>query len=439
MTPATISNGGMSDIELVGSGIQCLKTASRFSARLKNRRIIFHHRTLLVDVVCIPFHDLKIAQSEGFRTRDSHLYYHFSRNKEVSRTIIINRPTLFGEVLLKRKSTTPLGETIYKKNGITITKITNKLFCIDVLDFSFLGPLLNGKGYISHLYTKNSKKIITGLKYLGVTDFVSYESSPLTFNLCSILSPKFRIFDGVDNLCKHPTYSKIKDDLELTYQKIINTYNSIYFNSTDSVNYFNASNIKNVTFLPNGVDFERFQAVTEEPESLRHIPRPVIVYAGKMQELLDVELIKEASNKFKSCTFLLLGKVLKKGIKEDLSICENVIFGGDIKYDDLPSYICNSDICFIPYNIEKQHGGDPIKFYEYMAANKPIVSTKIGEISKYHNGKDIFVCSRSEFINSLEEALSFNKNIFNNLPTEFTWEYKADQMLKRAHNEKHIF
>ncbi|MCY1459265.1 hypothetical protein D9M71_767250 [compost metagenome] len=74
-----------------------------------------------------------------------------------------------------------------------------------------------------------------------------------------------------------------------------------------------------------------------------------------------------------------------------------------------------------------------------MAANKPIVSTKIGEISKYHNGKDIFVCSRSEFINSLEEALSFNKNIFNNLPTEFTWEYKADQMLKRAHNEKHIF
>lgn len=389
-----------------------------------------------MDIVCIPFHDLKVAQIEGFRTRDSHLYAHFAVHKKIEKTIIVNRPTLLGELLLGRKPLKASGELIYNKNGVFITKVTDKFFCIDIIDYSFLGAILKGKGFIIDLYAKNYKSIKLALDYLCVKGYVTYESSPLTFDLCKALSPRFRIFDGVDNLCKHPTYSRQKDKLRETYKQIIKSYDSVYFNSIDSVDFFNAKEAGNVEFLANGVDFDRFQGSKVMPAFFKSATRPVAVYAGKMQDLFDVQLVRELSKAYVECTFLLLGKILKKGIKEALVDCRNVVFLGDIKYEELPSYICNADVCFIPYDVNNQHGGDPIKFYEYMAANKPVVSTAVGEISSYHNGEDIFICDRGDFVSFFGVALQCKKLINNLLPEEFTWKYKSSYMLGKVFDER---
>ena len=190
-------------------------------------------------------------------------------------------------------------------------------------------------------------------------------------------------------------------------------------------------------FLSNGVDFERFRGNKDLPEIFKELQRPIVTYAGKMQELFDIELVRSIATSFQSCTFLFIGKIFNKNIKTELFSCKNVIFGGDINYELLPNYICNSDVCIIPYNINNQHGGDPIKFYEYMAAGKPVVSTRIGEIDKYHNGSTIFICCRDDFLPSLDVALSCKDVIKNDLPLDLTWKYKAEYMLERVLNGNH--
>lgn len=383
-------------------------------------------------MVCIPFHDIKLAQKEGFRTRDAHLYKHFSESGRLDKTVIFNRPTMLAEIILRKKSLLTHGDLIYSGGGIFVTKIHDSLFSVDVLDGNFLGPVLKGKRFIPELYVRNFDKYKRALEFLGIKEFITYESSPLTVAFCKKLDPLSRVFDGVDNLCKHSTYQGFREFLGEMYRYVIDSYDVVLFNSTDSIDYFEAAGKENVTFLPNGVDFEFFAEPGKCPELLTNLPRPIVVYAGKMQEMLDVELISLAAKKFPAATFVLLGKVLDKGIKSKLSIVKNVVFGGDIKYEGLPGYLQCADVCFIPYRVDKQHGGDPIKFYEYMAVNKPIVTTSIGEIAKYHDGHSILVVDRDDFVSSLGKVISYRGKINNILPDRMTWRFKSDYILSRV-------
>lgn len=386
-----------------------------------------------INFVCIPFHDIKLAQLEGFRTRDSHLYRFFAQHEHVMKTVVLNRPTMLLELLLKRKTLKSRGEVLYAKNGLYITKINDRLFAVDILDLSFFRPVVHGKAFIPTLYSKHVRKYSKALSFLKVQDYVTYESSPLTVALCDELKPKYKVFDGVDNLCKHSTYARISQQLRELYTRVIDTYPMVFFNSRDSVSYFGADDKNNVEFLANGVDFNMFRGeATLRPTIMEGISGPVVIYAGKMQEMLDTELIRACAERLPQVTFLLLGKVLDAQVKAELSNIANVKFTGDIAYPDLPDYIRNADVCFIPYRVDKQHGGDPIKFYEYMAANKKTLSTPIGEIEKYHNGESVIVCARDKFVESLERLLQLDTMVNNDLPESMTWSYKADYMVKKA-------
>lgn len=383
-------------------------------------------------MICIPFHDIKLAQREGFRTRDAHLYKHFSTHRSIERTVVFNRPTMTIETLFGRKKLLTQGELIYSKNGTYITKINDTLYSVDTLDVYFPGPILKGKQFIPELYVRNYEKYKAALDFFEIRDFITYESSPLTVDFCGKLSPRLRIFDGVDNLCKHSTYRSLRKYLHEKYKQVIDNYELVFFNSTDSLAYFRIQDASNAEFLSNGVDFDFFSAPKDSPEIFNNLSRPIVVYAGKMQDLLDLDLVEACARNFPAASFVLLGKVLNNAIKDQLSTIRNVIFGGDIFYENLPGYIQNADACFIPYRVDKQHGGDPIKFYEYMAANKPIVTTAIGEIEKYHNGQSILVCAREDFVSSLAKLLSRQHNIHNTLPESMSWRYKADYILRRA-------
>jgi len=388
-----------------------------------------------MNVICFPFHDYKTALKEGFRTRDTHLYSLFKQSEGVDNVVIVNRPTLALELILGRKSYKTNGALVYKDSFLCITKVEDKVYVIDILDFSFIRPIFNKKRFISKLYNKNYKYILKALNILNIGNYISYESSPLTRETVHKLAPADKIFDGVDNFCKHKTYTSLKLWLESEYKIIIETYPYVYFNSHDSISYFNCENKSNVEFLSNGVDFLRFQCAKELPSDFKGISSSIGVYAGKMQSMFDVELVKELADVFPTTEWFYLGKVLEGNINEMFSSYANVHFLGDIHYDLLPSYILNANLCIIPYLIENQHGGDPIKFYEYYATGLPIVSTEIGEITSFHDNESVFIVKRNEFLASCRKALSIKPEGFRKLPDQITWKYKANYMISRVKGE----
>lgn len=386
----------------------------------------------IFDLVCIPFHDYKVAIREGFRTRDAHLYKHFRQNNNIRKLVVFNRPTLALEILSGRKKLASLGKVIYKKYPLIITEIELNTYAVDILDFSILKPIFSGKGFFPELYRRNLVNYKKALQIIGIENFATYESSPLSVNLVAELGSFFKVFDGVDNLCKHSTYRKYTESLKFLYEEAIKNHHLVIFNSKDSIEYFGVSNNPKVHFISNGVDVEMFEKKLPMPKILQNFTSPLVIYAGKMQSMFDSSLIIELAKNNPKCSFLLLGKILEGDIRNRLKNVINVSLLGDIPYEQLPGFITNADICIIPYREDKQHGGDPIKFYEYMAANKPIVSTRLGDIEKFHNGKSIYVVPREKFLEAFSQVLKVDPSIIRiTLPADIAWKDKATWIIDK--------
>jgi glycosyltransferase involved in cell wall biosynthesis len=64
---------------------------------------------------------------------------------------------------------------------------------------------------------------------------------------------------------------------------------------------------------------------------------------------------------------------------EKLWINNMFIFTGSVPYEKVPLYINASDICVAPFRIKRNMkiGLSPLKVFEYLACEKPIVSSEI--------------------------------------------------------------
>lgn len=392
------------------------------------------------NLIIIPFHDLKGALKEGFRTRDTHLYEHFMNNDMVDNLIIINRPTSLAEVLLRKKKIKTIKNILYKKNFTYIQKYRNNVYVIDFFVIDFFNVILKKHAWIPSIYSEKniSLKITNALNYLKIHDFSIYMSSPFSVELGLNLNAKVNILDAVDNFSKYKNWTYFKPEIESLYNKAKVNFDYIFVNSQDTFDYLSNKCHAKLQLIPNGVDFEKFQGHFERPKDLPS-DRPIVGYAGKIQRMFDVELLAKLAKNNSEINFVILGKFLDLKWKnqywdKNISGIKNIHILGDKSYNSLPNYYNHFDICFIPYSITNQHGGDPIKFYEYLACNKPIISTNIGNIKKFNNGKSIFICDTSEeFIQKFELLIkNYKKLIINHsIPSNLTWLSISKYMLSK--------
>ena len=97
--------------------------------------------------------------------------------------------------------------------------------------------------------------------------------------------------------------------------------------------------------------------------------------------------IELSKNQDESIKLLIVGEGdafqdLKK-IREEYHLQNRMILAGQQPYKDLPQFIASADICLLPsYNNEIMQDIVPIKMYEYMAMEKPIISTVLSGVLK---------------------------------------------------------
>lgn len=391
------------------------------------------------NLVIIPFHDYKVAQREGFRTRDAHLYEHFMKNENIDNVIIINRPTSLAEVLVKRKKIRTLKKVIYSDNFCYLQQLNEKVYIIDFFVFDFLSVIRKRHAWLPFIYSKKelAVKIKNALHHIEINHFAVYMSAPFSVETAMNLEADVKVLDAVDNFAKYKNWDYFKNTIVSLYETAKQHFDFIFVNSQDTYDYLEPQCKASLKLVPNGVDLEKFRGTFARPADLP--PGKIVGYAGKMQRMFNASLMTRLAEKYPDVHFVLLGKFLDKDWKKkhwtnNMSQVKNIHFLGDKQYDSLPAYYNAFDICIIPYYIEEQHGGDPIKFYEYMACNKPIVSTDIGNIRKFNDDKSIFICNEEEeFIE--KTGLLISKlpivNIQYELPSEITWEIIAARMTEK--------
>jgi hypothetical protein len=195
---------------------------------------------------------------------------------------------------------------------------------------------------------------------------------------------------------------------------------------------------KNVEYLPNAVDFEKFDHAVkdQEPNDIKNIPHPRIGFSGAIDSYKNnIKLIEKCAQTYPNYHFIMIGPEKVSDPNLDLSVLKslsNVHFLGEKPWEQTPSYFDHFDAYFIPYNLnDYTRGCHPIKYFEGLASGLPTLIT-LSSVKAFD--PDNYVTEDEEqFIKNIEIAVttdsSEKRKARKDLARQHTWSGKVDKQI----------
>ncbi|MDE3137941.1 MAG: glycosyltransferase [Acidobacteriota bacterium] len=222
------------------------------------------------------------------------------------------------------------------------------------------------------------------------------------------------LVDTID--CEQFVYHCLDDSPREEERRLVDRADVVFGVSRTIVDKYRARNPR--TFLlPNGVDIELF-----DPDRAGLAPRPrdlpasgrILGFLGYVNYHVDLELLLKIARAFPRDHVVLVGRVpsghtapegRQQAALEILGSLPNVRILGFKPTAQLPAYLHACDVCLIPFLRNRfNRQCDPLKFYQYMAMGKPVVSTPVTVARQYPEACGVAE-SDEEFIAAIADTL----------------------------------
>ena len=169
----------------------------------------------------------------------------------------------------------------------------------------------------------------------------------------------------------------------------------------------------------------------------------IVGYVGAFEYSMAIEQIIDVAEKLPHFNFLLVGAGRDFiSIKEDVKRrnLDNVIFTGALSHQEAMKMVQKMDLClnlFKKTNVS--HAVSPLKLFEYLAFQKPIISTRLSEVERINEDFIYFADSVDEIVEQIkyisthrDEALRKASKGFEIVKEKYTWEVLAKQFIQLA-------
>jgi glycosyltransferase involved in cell wall biosynthesis len=201
--------------------------------------------------------------------------------------------------------------------------------------------------------------------------------SPTACDIAPLLPHQALIYDCVD---RHSAYGglmnpAVVDEMELDLARQADQVFATAQPLCDRLKTVNSSAI----CLPNGADYARFAKAAEPqpvPPELQDIQGPCFGFVGALQQCIEYDFLEAAAKAQPDWTFVLIGREVAGVNLQSLHALPNIRFLGLRPNEELPKYLAHFDACLNLFDSSPlSKDVSPLKFYEYLATGKPIVST----------------------------------------------------------------
>lgn len=300
--------------------------------------------------------------------------------------------------------------------------------------------------------TNEFSKLIEQISNYDLSVYFILPSTNLTVDIDMLRHIKndlgfYVIYDYIDEIHASITYGNtnfIKKRHEKLTEKDFNLILCVSLRLFEEMKEkFN--NNERVLLIENGVDYEHFhisQSSSNVPKKIEKIvgeKKPIIGYYGALAKWIDYDLLNYVAEKRQDINFLLIGVDYDGSLKQLNSELENMYYIGSVPYMELPFYAIWFDVAIIPFkmgNIAKSTS--PLKMYEYMSLNKPLICTKdLLECGRYKT--PLISVDKNDFERKIDEALVLKDDenyikLLNKEAKENTWEIRVKTII-RAFNK----
>jgi glycosyltransferase involved in cell wall biosynthesis len=281
-------------------------------------------------------------------------------------------------------------------------------------------------------------------------DLLFITSDPLWSIFGHFLSKKYKIplvYDIQDNFKTYKTFNFPL--VKMFHKKAIKSARIVTCASNILKDDIKDLRKKGVITVPNGVDLNLFRPLgMQESRKKLGLPKDakIISYIGTIQRLAGTDILikcfKELKKEIPSLHLLIVGRISaeEKG-KFDFG-AKGLIFKGSITQKEVVYAINASDVLVLPYPLNEftRVMLAPYKLVEFMACNRPIVITKVGEMSDLLRNEKFVAQPNNiaDLANKIEYALKIKKINHRKKVKKFSWDSIAKNLNSKL-TKQYIF
>ncbi len=159
--------------------------------------------------------------------------------------------------------------------------------------------------------------------------------------------------------------------------------------------------------ISNGVDIHMFRNYGPKIKEELGFNGFIVGYVGVLREWVDFEPLFSILSELNSEINVVI--VGKEGLfQENVELAKKyglenrVKFTGMIPYSLVSKYISAMDVCLIPFKKGPiSESAIPLKLFEYLACEKPVISTKLSGIEKIAHDKIFYASTKEELKNQI--------------------------------------
>ena len=362
-----------------------------------------------IEIIVFPFHDWRKCEQQGLRRRDTSVVLGLANHPAVSRVLVVDRPLALPHLLFDamrgRSWRLRQGELVRKDSFSALTKVSEKLYVLDLIVPDIVQSLLLRRGWWPHVLQQElvARKTRAAARWLGMANPMLWLFTPISAPLIGRASESLVVFDAIDDWMSHSGMGPYRESAARGYETIRQRADVIFCVSENLAESLGGGRA-DPFWIPNGVDASLFTPDGPLAADVLELPSPRVGYVGAIERRVDIELLTEVVSALPSASFVFVGPYDRR-LVAPVKKLPNAYFLGARRFEEMPAYLRAMDVCIMPHRVNAFTSSmNPLKLYEYLACGRPVVSTPVAGTESFRGLIEI-ARTPNEFVACITKAM----------------------------------